>query len=38
MFATEQAQVAPQTQTPGFDHAYDENQLAVPTWIRRQAD
>lgn len=38
MFATEQAQAAPQTQMPGFDHAYDENQLAVPTWIRRQAD
>ena len=38
MFATEQAQVAPQTQMPGFDHAYDEDRLAVPTWIRRQAD
>ncbi len=38
MFATEQAQVAPQAQIPGFDHAYDEDQLAVPTWIRRQAD
>ncbi len=38
MFATEQAQVAPQAQIPGFDHAYDEDRLAVPTWIRRQAD
>lgn len=38
MFATEQAQVSPQAQMPGFDHAYDEDQLAVPTWIRRQAD
>lgn len=38
MFATEQAQAAPQTQMPGLDHAYDENRLAVPTWIRRQAD
>jgi len=38
MFATEQAQVSPQTQMPGFNHDYDEDQLAVPTWIRRQAD
>jgi len=38
MFATEQAQVSPQAQMPGFNHDYDEDQLAVPTWIRRQAD
>ncbi|MDT8375280.1 MAG: cell division protein FtsZ [Mariprofundaceae bacterium] len=38
MFATEHAQTVPQTQVPGFNHAYDEDQLAVPTWIRRQAD
>jgi len=38
MFATEQAQTAPQTQIPGFNQDYDEDQLAVPTWIRRQAD
>lgn len=39
MFATEHAQsAAPQTQVVGLDHAYDEDQLAVPTWIRRQAD
>ncbi|MFC1536180.1 cell division protein FtsZ [Pseudomonadota bacterium] len=38
MFATEQAQAAPQTQIPGFNQDYDEDQLAVPTWIRRQAD
>jgi len=38
MFATEQAQTAPQPQVPGLNHDYDEDQLAVPTWIRRQAD
>ena len=35
MFHTEQAQPAPQAVN---SHAYDEDQLAVPTWIRRQAD
>ncbi|MDX8403071.1 MAG: cell division protein FtsZ [Mariprofundaceae bacterium] len=39
MFATEHLHsAAPQTQVVGLDHAYDEDQLAVPTWIRRQAD
>lgn len=35
MFHTEQAQPVPQAVN---SHAYDEDQLAVPTWIRRQAD
>ena len=35
MFQTEQAQPVPQAVN---SHAYDEDQLAVPTWIRRQAD
>lgn len=35
MFQTEQAQPAPQAVN---SQAYDEDQLAVPTWIRRQAD
>ncbi|MES0370666.1 MAG: cell division protein FtsZ [Mariprofundaceae bacterium] len=36
---TEHGQAAaPQPQVVGLDHAYDEDQLAVPTWIRRQAD
>jgi len=26
------------TQAPLFDSGYDENELSVPTWIRRQAD
>lgn len=39
MFATEHTQSAvPQAQVVGLDHAYDEDRLAVPTWIRRQAD
>jgi len=38
MFATEQTQTAPQASVPGFNQDYDEDQLAVPTWIRRQAD
>ena len=35
MFHTEQAQPVAQAVN---SHAYDEDQLAVPTWIRRQAD
>jgi cell division protein FtsZ len=39
MFGTEHLQsAAPQAQVAGLNHAYDEDQLAVPTWIRRQAD
>jgi len=39
MFATEHTQsAAPQAQAVGLNQAYDEDQLAVPTWIRRQAD
>ncbi len=39
MFATEHAQQsAPAPQAVGLEQTYDEDQLAVPTWIRRQAD
>jgi len=39
MFATEHVQAAaPQAQVHGYESVYDEDQLAVPTWIRRQAD
>lgn len=38
IFATEQGQAAPQAQLFGHEQPYDEEELAVPTWIRRQAD
>jgi len=38
MFAAEQFQAVVNAPAQGYNQAYDEEKLAVPTWIRRQAD